>query len=343
LGSSLLFTNFFVVDSLTNPVQAISPDIVIPLGQIAPFEVPEGITTFVVGDPKIAEVVVPPGQNKTALIYTKTPGLTNILIWTTRAGAPNNFVLEVQDTKRNEQIVTKVKVLEVFTGNDGELGVDWQDFISFSEGPPTAPFKFGLPTRVNVLEAKINTLVKDRSAKILAEPTIVSLTGKDASFLSGGEYPVLIYERDRINIQWKEYGIRLDLNARVEGTDNIVVNLKPEVSSIDRANSVLLTGSNTSGSAVIPAFNSRKADSTLVLRDGDSVVIAGLLNTTRERVEGKFPLLGDIPVVGHLFKTTEYRDVKSELVFIVTPSILKGNQVVPEQNYGKDAEELKKK
>src|SRR5690606_20228488 len=145
-----------------------------------------------------------------------------------RGGAPNNFVLEVQDTKRNEQIVTRVKVLEVFAGGDGQLGVDWQDSITFSEAPPSAPFKFGLPTRLDVLEAKINTLVNDRSAKILAQPTLVSLTGKDASFLSGGEYPVLIYERDRINIQWKEYGIRLELNARVEGSDNIVVTLKPE-------------------------------------------------------------------------------------------------------------------
>ena len=145
--STTLALGAFLAYDFGNTAFAVSPDITIPLGQIAPFQVPEGITTLVIGDPTVAEVVVPPGQNTTALINTKAAGITNILVWTQKGGAPNNFILEVQNTKREEQIVTKVKVLEVFGGSDGKLGVDWQDFVTFKEGPMSAPFKFGMPVR----------------------------------------------------------------------------------------------------------------------------------------------------------------------------------------------------
>lgn len=342
LGTTV-FVSSFTALSHYDQAFALNPDIIIPLGQVAPFQVPEGITTLVIGDPTIAEVVTIPGQNKTALINTKAPGTTNILVWTEKGGQPNNFILEVQDTKRSEQIVTKVKVLEVFSGDDGKLGIDWQDFLTFREAPMSAPFKFGLPLRTSSLEAKIDTLVNERKGKLLAQPTLVSLSGKDAKFLSGGEYPVVFYERDRVNIQWKEYGVKLELRAKVEGNDNIVLTLKPEVSSIDRANSVTITASQTTGSAIIPAFNSRKAESTLVLRDNESVVIAGLLNNTQEYVDSKIPVLGDIPVLGFLFKSREFRNVRTELVFLVTPSILKNMQVNPEKNYGAEADKLEKK
>lgn len=342
LGATVFVSSFTALSSYDKAF-ALNPDITIPLGQVAPFQVPEGITTLVIGDPTIAEVVIPPGQNRTALINTKAPGTTNILVWTEKGGQPNNFILEVQDTKRNEQIVTKVKVLEVFSGDDGKFGVDWQDFVTFREAPMSAPFKFGLPLRTSSLEAKIDTLINDRKGKLLAQPTLVSLNGKDAKFLSGGEYPVVFYERDRVNIQWKEYGIKLELKARVEGNDNIVITLKPEVSSIDRANSVSIVSTQTTGSAVIPAFNTRKAESTLILRDNESIVIAGLINNTQESIDSKIPLLGDIPVLGFLFKTREFRNVRTELVFLVTPSILKNIQSLPERNYGSEADKLEKK
>jgi len=285
---------------------AINPDIVISLGQVAPFEVPEGITTLVIGDPSIAEVVIPPGQNKTALINTKAAGITNILIWTEKGGAPNNFILAVENIKRSEQIVTRVKVLEVFTGEDGKVGIDWQDFVTFREAPASAPFKFGLPLRTTTLEAKIDTLVNERKAKLLAQPTLVSLSGEEAKFLSGGEYPVLTYQRDRVTIQWRDYGIKLELKARIEGSDNIIMTLKPELSSIDKANSVTITGITSAGTTVIPAFTTRKTETTLSLKEGQTAVISGLISDTDEEVISKFPLLGDIPFLGGLFKTVDF-------------------------------------
>lgn len=339
LGTVLFFGSLTAFD-FSNSAYAVNPDITIPLGQVAPFQVPEGITTLVIGDPKIAEVVIPPGQNKTALINTKSAGTTNILVWTEKGGQPSNFILEVQDSKRDEQVVTRVKVLEVVTGGDGKFGVDWQDTFVFTEAPPSAPFKFGLPVRTSLIQAKIDTLIGDRKGKLLAQPTLVSLSGKPASFLSGGEYPVVVYERDKINIQWKEYGIKLNITAQVQGSDQIVLNVKPEVSSVDKAGSVVLRSSGTSdgaSSAVIPAFSTRKAETTLVLKDNESLVIAGLLSNSQDYIDKKVPLFGDIPVLGFLFKSREYVDVKRELVFVLSPSILKNSKNLPENNYAGEA------
>src|SRR5690606_2149551 len=104
---------------------------------------------------------------------------------------------------------------------DGAIGIDWSDFLSFAEAMPTAPFRFGLPVRTSVLNARINTLINDRKARVLAEPTLVVLNGKEAEFLSGGELPLIITDRDRVNVQWREYGINLKLKATIEGSETI--------------------------------------------------------------------------------------------------------------------------
>ena len=104
-----------------------------------------------------------------------------------------------------------------------------------------------------------------------------------------------------------------------------------------------MVGSATAGSAVIPAFTTRKADTTLILKDNESLVIAGLLNTSQEYIDSKVPVLGDIPVIGFLFKSREFKDVRTELVFIISPSILKNNIVNPEKGYATEAEKMEKK
>ena len=107
--------------------------IVVPIGQVANFEIPDGIAVVVTGDKEIAEIIVPPGQNKMALINTKAAGITNVLIWTNKGGPPINFIIEVIFYRRNEQIIARVKVLELTKGNDGDFGVDWFDSVSFEE------------------------------------------------------------------------------------------------------------------------------------------------------------------------------------------------------------------
>lgn len=322
--------------------QSTTPNLVIPMGQVVTIDVKGGITTFVLGNSNIARVVVPPGQNRYALVTAMQPGVTNMLIWTEDRETPINYVLEVSPNLRNEQIAVRVKVLEVQNTHDGKLGVDWSDFVSFSEAIPDAPFKFGLPIRTSVLNARIDTLVNDRKARVLAEPTIVLLNGKEGEFLSGGELPMVITDRDRINVQWREYGIHLKLKAQIEGNDTIQMQLNPEVSDVDKANSITIANQAQGGSFVVPAFKTRRADSTLRVGNNQAIVIAGLLRNDKQEVVQKFPLLGDIPILGWLFSTVDFVENRSELVFIVTPTIVREPMIKPESNFAKEAEDAEK-
>lgn len=301
----------------------------LPMGQVGTFEVPEGITTVVVGDPTVAIVQVPPGQNKLALITAKSPGITNILVWTEKRRTPYNYVIEVIGNRRSEQIVCRVKVLEVSTGADGKVGIEWFDKIRLAEAPPDAPFKFGLPTRTDVIDATIHTMIHDRKAKLLAQPTLVMQTGEKASFLSGGQFPYTTVSLNGVNVEWKDFGTKLVMEGKVLGTDDILLTLNPSVSDLDRVNSVTAQGQN------FPSVATREAQTTVRIKSGQSLVIAGLMQDKHEEVIHKFPLLGDIPVLGHLFKANEFHNIKSEIVFIVTPMLLPATgEVLPEAKFG---------
>lgn len=342
--SIIICSALWLMTSINLPAQAQSaPNIVIPLGQVVTFNVPDGIVTFALGNNKIASVAVPSNQDRYAVVTAKAEGVTNVLIWTRRGGTiPINYVIEVSPNLRNEQIAIRVKVLEVSQGSDGKFGVNWSDLVTFKEAPPDAPFRFGLPTRPTTIQATVDTLINDRKARLLAQPTIVALNNQKASFLSGGQVPIVISERDRVNIQWKEFGVRLTATAKIEGTNTIQMKLQPEVSDVDPANSAVVANSQ-GGSFIVPAFKTRKVDSTLRVQNKDSIVIAGLLSNTKTEVIEKFPLLGDIPGLGWLFKSATIKENRTELVFIVTPTIIKNPAITPEFNYGKSADVENKK
>lgn len=301
----------------------------IPVGQVGIFEVPEGILTFASGDDKVAKIQVLPGNNKVGLINALQPGLTNVLIWSERGAMPHNFLIEVLPNRRSEQIVARVRVVEVVTGDDGKLGIDWFDKLSVSEAQPDAPFKFGLPMRTDLINATLNTLMRDRKAKLLAQPTLMVMHGETAEFLSGGQIPyVTIGTQGQVNVEFKEYGTRLKLTGAVQGADSMKLTLTPEVSDVDRGNAV------QAASISIPALATRRAETTVHVRNGESIVLAGLMQSRKEEIIRKFPLLGDVPFLGNLFRSVDYRTTNSELVFIVTPTLAKGGLAQPEGNYG---------
>lgn len=341
LAAALGFTLPLFSPALTPPAQAQEtvPNIVIPLGQVLTFNVPDGIATFVLGNAEIARVTVPPGSDgRHALVTALKPGVTNMLIWTQRSETPINYVIEVSPNLRNEQIAVRVKVLEVEKNADGALGIDWSDFVSFAEAMPNAPFRFGLPIRTTVLNARINTLINDRKARLLAEPTLVLLNGKEGEFLSGGELPMIITDRDRINVQWREYGINMKVKANIEGAETIQMTLKPEVSDIDQANSVTISNQLQGGSFVVPAFKTRRAETTLRVNNNETIVIAGLLKNDKQEVIQKFPVLGDIPVLGWLFQSVDFQERRSELVFLVTPTVVRDVKALPEGGFATEAD-----
>ncbi|HBM60424.1 type II and III secretion system protein family protein [Salipiger marinus] len=153
--------------------------------------------------------------------------------------------------------------------------------------------------------------------RTLAEPNLTALSGQEAKFLAGGEYPVPVAQEDgMISVEFKAFGVELNFIPRVVDGDLINLELNAAVSSIDTANGF------TSEGITIDAFRRRETSTTVEMRDGESFAIAGLLQDDFRDVNGQVPWLGDIPVLGALFRSAEYSRQQSELVIIVTPHLV---------------------
>jgi pilus assembly protein CpaC len=159
----------------------------------------------------------------------------------------------------------------------------------------------------------LNLLEANGLAKVLAEPTLVTLTGQEAKFLAGGELPIPVTSAlGQVNVIFKEFGILLVFTPTVIAADTIHLKLATEVSEVDPNLSVTVAGST------IPGFVSRQGETTVRLGDGQSFAIAGLLSDkTRSQIE-RVPLLGSIPILGALFRSTAYRREETELLIVVT-------------------------
>ena len=153
--------------------------------------------------------------------------------------------------------------------------------------------------------------------RMLAEPNLTALSGQEATFLAGGEYPVPVSaESDLIRIEFKPFGIELSFIPRVVDNDVINLELKTAVSAIDPTNGFV------NNDFQIDAFTRREATTTVEMRDGESFAIAGLLKDDFRDLNGQVPWLGDVPVLGALFRSAEYSREQSELVIIVTPHLV---------------------
>jgi len=169
--------------------------------------------------------------------------------------------------------------------------------------------------------AYIKALQTQGALRELAEPNLIAMDGKEASFLAGGEFPVPIVQgggdRSTVSVVFKEYGVRLNFKPTIIDEDHIRLDLEPEVSTIDFANGVKFDG------FLIPALRTRRAKTGVELRDGQSFALAGLLDNNETRSLSKVPVLGDIPILGALFKSKSFQKQETELMFFVTAQIVK--------------------
>lgn len=335
--SRLGFLIALLVTLWSKPSLAAAPNIVIPMGQTIIYTVPEGVDRVAVGDGEIIEAKPLAGQNRDLLISAKKPGFTNFLVWPSPVKGPDghlvqgpvrNYNIEVLTYRRPEMVAVRVKVLEVARADHGKSGVYWSQSLSFIEAPPNAPFRIGLPQRSTLLEASLNMLVQNRKAKLLAEPTLLTMNGQPAKFLAGGEIPIPLIARDSVSIEWKSFGVKLEVEPRVEGTDTMVLHVRPEVSRIDQANGIKLQ--NVS----VPALSTRWTETYMQLRSGQSVVISGLMGEDQDEVVSGLPILSSIPFLGEMFKSHDNNKTNTELVFFLTPTIINNPGGMPENNYG---------
>jgi len=169
--------------------------------------------------------------------------------------------------------------------------------------------------------AYIRALQTQGALRELAEPNLIAMDGKEASFLAGGEFPVPIVQgggdKSTVSVIFKEYGVRLNFKPTIIDEDHIRLDLEPEVSTIDFANGVKFDG------FLIPALRTRRAKTSVELRDGQSFALAGLLDNNETRSLSKVPVLGDVPILGALFKSKSFQKSETELMFFVTAQLVK--------------------
>lgn len=171
--------------------------------------------------------------------------------------------------------------------------------------------KAGLGLNVGFLEG-------NGMARVLAEPTLVAMSGQSASFLAGGELPVPAPQGlGTTSIEYKPFGIGLTLTPTVLSNERIVLKVAPEASDLDYTNSLSISG------VAVPAITTRRADTTVELGDGESFIIGGLVSRTTTSNVDKVPLLGDLPILGSFFRQNKYQMNEKELVILVTPHLVK--------------------
>lgn len=167
------------------------------------------------------------------------------------------------------------------------------------------------------LGSVIEALETEGFLTVLAEPTLTALTGETATFLAGGEFPIPVPDDNRIVIEFKEFGVGLSFTPTVMANDRISMRVRPEVSQLSTEAAIQVNG------IAVPGLTTRRAETTVELGSGQGFAIAGLLQQNLSQTATKLPGLGDLPVLGALFRSDRFRNQETELVIIVTPYLVK--------------------
>jgi pilus assembly protein CpaC len=256
-------------------------------------------------------------------------------------------LLRVQESTASNQVLLRVRFAEVSRSAITDLGASlftgaggYKNYVgrTTTQQFPAPIFDSSEPGREKLVfsdflnlflfntEHQLGTVIKALQSKgqfqSLAEPNLVAESGKEASFLAGGEFPVPIAQGTggnvAISVQYKEFGVRLNFTPVIHG-DRVHLKVRPEVSTLDFANGVMLQGFR------IPALSTRRTETELELQDGQTFAIAGLLNNSVNSTLQKIPGIGDIPILGLLFKSKAAQKDQTELVVMITPQILPRN------------------
>ncbi|MCB1735018.1 MAG: type II and III secretion system protein family protein [Gammaproteobacteria bacterium] len=226
------------------------------------------------------------------------------------------------------QVTLRVRVAEVSREITKQLGVNW-DFtktlggltLGLVTGNPAAAL---IPNAASIarsgslnFEAVVDALDEQGMISILAEPNLTAVSGEEASFLAGGEFPILVPTGNGdVTVEFKEYGVQLKFTPTVLDSNRINLRVNPEVSQLSSSGAVEISGYQ------IPSLTTRRTDTVVELGSGQSLAIAGFLQRDSEHDINKFPGLGDVPVLGALFRSDAFQRKETELVIMVTAYIV---------------------
>jgi len=244
-------------------------------------------------------------------------------------------------TEENKMVEIDCQVLEMNKTDLDRLGFKWVEYLQIREEPYSAASSSddGVQTTLNrvspwsklwpiheasrdALHTRINFLVRNNRAKVLSRPKLLCLSGKEAKLVVGGEVPYISASTTgsagtSVSVEYREYGVILKLRPEVLANDKILLNVGTEVSELDWANAIVVS------SIQVPAFLTRKAETSLNVVSGDTIIIGGLIKNDESKNVDKLPWMGDVPIIGALFRSKEFQNDQTELVITLTPLIKK--------------------
>ena len=177
------------------------------------------------------------------------------------------------------------------------------------------------------MQARLSMLIKNGSAKLLSQPHMITLSGEKANIMVGGQIPVPISNQNgQISIEWKDYGVKLNITPDVNSEGLIQSKVKAEVSSLDwNSTHKIQLGNNM----YIPQLKMTQSETAIAMSSGQTLAIGGLISSTLTEDSNKLPMLGDLPIIGNLFKSKAFSRGETELIIMVTPTIINPDEYMP--------------
>lgn len=247
-------------------------------------------------------------------------------------------VVNLLEMTTPSQIRIEAKILEISTDKVKKLGIQYANASdidsesgivtigttgifgfgqTFSNSRDGSKSKMGGYADIN---ATLQALITNGDAKILSQPSMVTMSGEKANILIGGEMPIPMSNSDgQLTVEWREYGIKLNIEPNVDEQSKITSKVTAEVSTLDSASSAAI---NLSSGLSIPALKSRKAETVIHLSSGSMMAIGGLISSEDGKQVMKFPFLGDLPIIGRFFRSTTTSKERKEIIILVTPTLI---------------------
>ncbi|MGF6183929.1 pilus assembly protein CpaC [Massilia sp. UYP32] len=242
--------------------------------------------------------------------------------------APQQVMLEVKIAEVSKSLVDQLGAKAGYTKTNG----------SWTYGVVSSLLSGGAGSiggvGAGIKELTIDGEKRDGLVKILAEPNVMAVSGQEASFLAGGKIFIPVAQSSgggtpTITLEEKEYGVAVKFTPTVLAGGRINLRVAPEVSELNREGIGISPGGSGNASAILPSFTTRRASTTVQLLDGQSFAIGGLIRNNVTSNIKRFPFLGEVPVLGTLFRSSDFQNDRTELVFIVTPRLAKPMEAVP--------------
>ncbi|TEA80315.1 type II and III secretion system protein family protein [Allopusillimonas ginsengisoli] len=323
---------------------AVTQTLTLPLHGQRMLPVTGHATRVAVSDPGVADVQILSGsgsRNGGVMLFANQPGTTEVQVWAQGQASPQQWRITVLGDDRpvnaataapGSMVQVEVKVVELSRNAMKDVGIRWGAGGSgrFSAGlnmipsslTPLGSNGFSLGYTSSDFNATLALIESTGMGRILAEPTLVAMSGQSASFLAGGEIPVpQSGGLGTQTIEYKPFGIGLTVAPTVLSANRIALKVAPEASELDYANAIpVINGDQTT---LMPAIRTRRSDTMIELGDGESFVISGLVSRQTIANVSKVPFLGDLPIIGTFFRSMQYSQEERELVIVVTPRLVK--------------------